>query len=109
MDFKRKKKEKKRRKDRVVTGIEPGVTPTSSPACYHYTTNLSLKYFHQDAVYDHWDAALIRRGAKFKHRGANCICLYKLSVNLKTSHMSDCTFVFINQYCNLFESPVYYY
>ena len=84
MDFKRKKKEKnKRRKDRVVTGIEPGVTPTSSPAHYHYTTNLSLKYFRRDTVYDRRDADLIRWGAKFKHRGANCVCLYKLSVNLK--------------------------
>ena len=84
MDFKRKKKEKnKRRKDRVVTGIEPGVTPTSSPACYHYTTNSSLKYFHWDVVYDHQDAVYDRRGTKFKHRGANCVCLYKLSVNLK--------------------------
>ena len=62
MDFKRKNK---RRKDRVVTGIEPRVTPTSSPAHYHYTTYSSLKYFHRDAVYDRRDAALIRRGAKF--------------------------------------------
>ena len=77
------KEEHKRQKDHVVMGIKPVVPPTLSPACYHYITNLSLKYFHRDAVYDRWDIALIHRGAKFKHQGANCICLYKLSVNLK--------------------------